>query len=221
VSGSSSLERGPVRVVDVRRADGRVRRLTVLSPAVERWYRDAVAPVAGPVERSLGPAVFAERLGDPRTLRPLDHRGQRRRFRREVRRLVGDGGGTAMDVGACYASIAPGAVERALLLAGAHPAQVGRIVRVLDGFARAGVEGLPVGPPASAVLANAVLGRVDRAMDAAGLRWARWVDDVVVTAPPERAVETFASALAPWGLAPNAAKTCALDPSPQVRGSVW
>ena len=80
--------------------------------------------------------------------------------------------------------------------AGAHPAEVGRIVGLLDRFARAGVEGLPVGPPASAVLANAVLGRVDRTLDAAGLMWARWVDDVVVAGPAERAAETFAAALA-------------------------
>jgi hypothetical protein len=206
------------RSVDVRRADGRIRRLTVLDPAAERRYRDAVATVAGLVERSLGPGVFAERLADVRTLRARDHRGQRGRFRREVRRL---GAGTALDVAACYASIGPGAVERALLLAGAHPAQVGRIVRVLEGFARAGLAGLPVGPPASAVLANAVLVQVDRSLDATGVRWARWVDDVVVAAGPERAVETFAAALAPWGLSPNAAKTRPVDPSSQVRGSLW
>jgi hypothetical protein len=83
------------------------------------------------------------------------------------------------DVRACYASITPAVVERC----------VGRLDRMEDAFrVRAvlerlqdlGVDGLPVGPRASAILANAVLAEVDEEIEAAGALHVRWVDDLAI-----------------------------------------
>jgi Reverse transcriptase (RNA-dependent DNA polymerase) len=40
------------------------------------------------------------------------------------------------------------------------------------------VRGLPIGPDPSAVLANAVLSEMDRAIRSTGARHLRWVDDI-------------------------------------------
>ena len=92
----------------------------------------------------------------------------------------GDGAGdpgtvfAVADVRDCYGSIAP-EVLLALLGPAAEPA-----VDVQRRLRDAGVRGLPVGPEPSAVLANAVLGELDRALRSTGVRHVRWVDDVVL-----------------------------------------
>jgi hypothetical protein len=53
-------------------------------------------------------------------------------------------------------------------------------VAVLRRFRDLGVRGLPVGPEPSAILANAVLVRLDDAIRGSGVRHLRWVDDVVL-----------------------------------------
>jgi hypothetical protein len=114
------------------------------------------------------------------------------------------------DVRECYASMSAAVVERSLRRAGCDPVDVAGIVRMLDRFDLAGIRGLPVGPPPSAVLANAVLSVVDRAIRARGLRHLRWVDDIVLAAPeralPE-AMDLIAAALDDLGLSLNEAKT--------------
>ncbi|HKN80818.1 MAG TPA: RNA-directed DNA polymerase, partial [Actinomycetota bacterium] len=78
----------------------------------------------------------------------------------------------------------------------------------LAGLERIGVEGLPVGPDASAVLANAVLSQVDRTLRDAGVEHLRWVDDVVLSGGDvSSALSVFRTALATIGLRPNDAKT--------------
>ena len=78
----------------------------------------------------------------------------------------------------------------------------------LSGLEGIGVEGLPVGPDASAVLANAVLAQVDRALRDAGIEHLRWVDDVVLSGGDiAAALSVFRTALASIGLRANETKT--------------
>ena len=74
--------------------------------------------------------------------------------------------------------------------------------------------GLPVGPEPSAVVANAVLTPVDRALSDAGIRHLRWVDDLVLAAEdPGAALEVLRGSLATVGLRLNERKTrVVLDP---------
>ncbi|MFM7718027.1 MAG: RNA-directed DNA polymerase, partial [Actinomycetota bacterium] len=113
-----------------------------------------------------------------------------------------------LDVADCFRSICPRLVERALLdldvpIGARHP-----VLRALEGFASIGIPGLPVGPLPSAVLANAVLAGVDRAL--AGARWLRWVDDVVLFASDPASLAGSEAdvirALGRIGLAPHPGK---------------
>ena len=115
----------------------------------------------------------------------------------------------------CYPSIERDVVARALMDMGAAPAQVHTIAHLLARWGDEGVRGLPVGPAASALLANAVLHAVDEGLRAAGVRHLRWVDDVVAFAPDRatasRAFDAYRRALDRVGLRPNEAKTDLVD----------
>jgi len=100
------------------------------------------------------------------------------------------------DVAECSGSITPGAVGRALARVGADRETVDDIVTWLRDLASFGVDGLPIGPEPSAILANAVLGAGDRALDGTGVRWFRWVDDWVLIAEGMPAAERALDALA-------------------------
>jgi histidine ammonia-lyase len=81
-----------------------------------------------------------------------------------------------------------------------------------------GVRGLPVGPDASAVLANVVLAPVDRTLADEGIEHLRWVDDIVVTAAdPRAALSAIRRALERIGLRLNERKTRIVDPA-SLRG---
>ena len=97
----------------------------------------------------------------------------------------------------------------------------GDIEDLLTSLEGVGVRGLPVGPDASAVLANAVLAPVDRALREAGIDHLRWVDDVVLSGPdPEAAVSTLREALGRIDLRLNERKTrIVLDPASLRTGS--
>ena len=112
------------------------------------------------------------------------------------------------DVAECYASIGPDAVGRALEHAGADRAHVRELVAWLHALEPFGVVGLPIGPEPSAILANAVLSAGDRALDASGVRWFRWVDDwVFVGDEVDRALGGLAAALERQGLGLHDRKT--------------
>lgn len=177
--------RAPARVV--RMLSGtRMRAMAQLDPDDERAYSTAVARVAPHVEERLGPRVTANRVRNLTTgvvaLEPLWV--SKRRFRaalagweeRPPRVLL------LTDVRSCYASVTPRVVFDRLVLSGCHPAEAGAVTRLLERFAADGVPGLPVGPPASGVLANAVLAAADGAVAACGADHVRWVDDFIVAA---------------------------------------
>jgi hypothetical protein len=115
------------------------------------------------------------------------------------------------DVRSCFVSITPAVVERRLRLLGCAE-DASSVRAVLERLSELGVRGLPVGPRASAVLANAVLARVDEEIAAAGALHLRWVDDLAVfpgDGDPERVLDRVAEALHHLGLS-LAAEKCAI-----------
>jgi hypothetical protein len=108
------------------------------------------------------------------------------------------------DVRDCYASISPETIGAILGPEAAHA------VAVLRHLRERGVRGLPVGPDASAILANATLSRVDRAIRRAGVRHLRWVDDFVLwgeAGDVRRALAALDTAAAEIGLDLHRGKT--------------
>jgi hypothetical protein len=165
--------------VPIPKLGGGTRWLTRLDPAGEAAYRRALGPVAGRIERSLGPEALAVRArpsAEGWRLRPW--RPARDRWRAALRAVTEHPTrGTVFavaDVRECYASITP-TVLRALLGPAVEPA-----VDILRRLRDVGIRGLPVGPEPSAILANAVLTELDGALRSTGARHVRWVDDVVL-----------------------------------------
>jgi hypothetical protein len=146
-----------------------------------------------------------------------DWRTARGRFRAATRSNV-DGAASVFlgDVEDCYGSIGSSTVMSALRRLGIDALDAGRVGAILADLERRGVRGLPVGPDASAILANAVLLEVDHAFAREGLIFLRWVDDVAVFAPNQdvalHAHDVFRQALARLGLRANEAKTTVVDP---------
>jgi hypothetical protein len=204
--------REPARVHAVVSSSGSGRRLARLDPADEAAYRHAVGRLVPAIEGSLGSGVMANRvLGrgalEWASLEPW--RPARRAFNRALGRLATRGDVTLIDVRCCYRSIEPPVVGSCL---DALPrADVAGVIRLLRRFEDDGVRGLPVGPEPSAILANAVLSEVDRAIRRTGARHIRWVDDIALVARGDAgralALEAAAEALDALGLALNARKT--------------
>lgn len=112
------------------------------------------------------------------------------------------------DVSDFYPTVTPELAHRTLReLIGAADAR--RIASMLDGWGSEGYAGLPIGPPGSAVLANAVLRPVDASISET--RFLRWVDDYLVAVREERqaaeVLERLDAALASCGLRRNERKT--------------
>lgn len=204
---------GPIRAELVAKPGGGTRRLTHLSYADDVRFRRLVGRVVPEIERSLAATVFANRAGGgtrPASLAPW--RPALRGWRRAVGAAMGAGGSAiATDVADCYASISPDAVGRALARAGAGGERTDALVAWLRELEPFGVTGLPIGPEPSALLANAVLSAGDVALEAAGVRWFRWVDDWVLVADEptgaERALGGLARALERDGLILREPKT--------------
>ncbi len=192
------------------------RTLAVLHPSLAARYVRVVAAVAPAIEAGLAPTVAAHRVRvasvDPPVLRLRPFAAERARFRRRLTALADDHPCLLFaDVRACYPSIAPSAVAAGLAALACHHAGALEVVRFLRRLGSLGVRGLPIGPEPSAVLANAVLSAVDRALTSRGLPYLRWVDDPVVgLADPGDAtgvLTAVSEALAERGLALNPDKT--------------
>ena len=167
---------GP-RFESIPKPGGGLRWLTRLDPAGEAEYREAVRPLAGRIERALGPEVFAMRTRPaPGGWRLASWGTARAAWLRTLRRLARDATrGTSFavaDVHDCYGSISAQTLATLLGSEAAHAVEFLR--RVND----RGGRGLPIGPDPSAILANAVLSELDRAIRGTGASHLRWVDDV-------------------------------------------
>jgi hypothetical protein len=217
-SASANVPHAPI-LVPAPKPGGGVRWLTRLDPADDAAYRDAVTPLVGRIERSLGPDVLSVRTatrGHGWTLAPWGP--ARRRWRSTLAAAIaGAPRGTAFlvtDVRDCYGAIGTGTIAELL-----GPA-ASSVVALLHRFRDGGVRGLPVGPFPSAVLANAALGRLDASLRAAGVRHVRWVDDVVAWGPRTdilRAARALRSATLTVGLDLHDAKTFLLDAPDDVK----
>jgi Reverse transcriptase (RNA-dependent DNA polymerase) len=211
----------PVRWEVVPKPGGGERCLVVTSRVDELAFSRSVGGVAPAIRRALAKESHADRViaSDP-TRGPIFEpwRSARRRWRREVRRLGGDSRYVVVtDVRACYPSISPGVVTDRLRELGVPEACIHDIGSWLHVFRDAGVEGLPVGPAASALLADAVLSAGDDAIRATGVAHVRWVDDVTIFAPDARtrtaALEVLRRAWASHGLELHDDKTVFLEGS--------
>lgn len=207
--------RGAIRVTIVAKPTGGVRRLTRLPPRDGRDYAVMVAAIVDRVEAALRPDVVANRAAGGSTTTVLALQpwtGARRRLFRRAAALAADAGAIAVaDVAECFATIRPREVERSLRGVGARAVDVRTLRGFLEGLEERGVRGLPIGPPASAVLANAVLAGADDALARVGVRFVRWVDDVLIFARDARgarsALSRLEEALGASGLRTNPRKT--------------
>ena len=214
---SARADAPPVSFETISKSGG-VRWIARLSGPIATDYRDTVVRVVPRIEENLTAAVVAERVdprrtaGGPRIV-ATDLRAARAQARARAARLARMRPGPVIlaDVRSCYASIAPGVVERRLRVLGCAE-DASRVRAVLERLSELGVRGLPVGPRASAVLANAVLSRVDEEIAAAGALHLRWVDDLAVLPgdrDAERVLDRVAEALHHLGLS-LAAEKCAI-----------
>jgi hypothetical protein len=216
--------RGEPSVEPIRTAGGAVRMMARLPAADARAYAAAVGSLSRRIEGSLSAAVMANRVrgraSGPPTVELEPWGAARRRFSRAAGAAAAGAAVVALgDVADCYASVSEVVLERRLRSIGAGASELRPVLAILDRLHEHGVRGLPVGPAASAVLANAVLGHVDdslgrcRAQAGAGpgVRHLRWVDDIAVFAPDDRsamdALARFEDALGELGLAIARSKT--------------
>jgi hypothetical protein len=205
-----------------------VRELAELDPGLARRYLAAVAAVTPAVEAGLSDRVLANRAVrtsvDPPAIRLGSWRDERRAFAALLRRRSRQSARVVLaDVRQCYGSIRPDVVAGSLRRLGCEPSAASEVRATLQRIAEAGRFGLPVGPVASAVLANAVLSSVDEALDRAGVHHLRWVDDVVAFLDDARApgdvFDLLKVALGELGLALNAAKSRVLTPAELSHGA--
>jgi len=205
-----------VPVPPVRDAAAPSCRTVALHPSVAGRYLDVVAPIAVALDRAMDDVVMANRVVsaalDPPRIRLDRWRAERHRFAYRLHAMAGEAGALVMtDVRDCYASMRPPVVRSCVGAAGVEPEAADRIEAFLETLPRIGIRGLPVGPAASAVLANSVLGAVDARLRRAGLPFLRWVDDVVVAVrgpdDASAALGAIDDALASIGLERHVGKT--------------
>ena len=210
--------REPIRWELAAKPDGGTRRLIRLGPSDERAFGQAVAQLAPWIEAGRGPCTFANGSGIQRqqiTLTPwVSARG---RWRRAVEGHCSEARAVAVtDIRDCYGSIRPGTVTARLMALGAPAGPIRAVSTWLRAFEDEGVRGLPVGPAASAVLAEAVMTAGDLVLSASGVRHTRWVDDVAIFCDDRGAAVTALDELRRvWtslGLEAHEGKTALLDP---------
>jgi hypothetical protein len=212
-------DRADPRVEPIPKPGGGWRWLTQLDPADAAVYREAVRPLVGRIETALGPEVLALRTQPTSDgWRPAPWGPARAAWRRRIGKIIGEAtSGTTFavaDVYDCYGSISQETIAALLGPAAAHAVAVLRHLHDL------GVRGLPVGPEPSAVLANAVLSEMDRAIRWTGVRHLRWVDDVVLWGSHvdvRQALDTLEGAAARLGLTLHPEKTRLLADRQEAR----
>jgi reverse transcriptase-like protein len=206
----------PPRFVLVPKPGGGERKLTVLHPIDDAAYRRVVSRLSGMLERVLGAQVLAHRVASVAPFRLRAWKAERAAFERR-RRALGERANVVVkaDVRDCYPSIRPEVAEAAFVRIGSGRTDAEALRRMLERFGDAGIRGLPVGPVASAVVANAVLTAVDDAVRASSAPHVRWVDDVWAASRDERhaaeIIDRIREALDAIGLSVHPGKTTVVD----------
>lgn len=181
-------------------------------PDATAWERLADR-VAETVEPRLSPGVLANRsLAGPAARRAFPLAPTLRLARRAAGRLSARSDAVIRtDVRAFYPSVTPSVAFGTLVALHVEIDVARDTASMLVGWGSEGYEGLPIGPPGSAVLANAVLAGVDAELHR--LPFLRWVDDYLIGLPEgsvTRTLERLDVALAARGLARSQEKTSIL-----------
>jgi hypothetical protein len=175
----------------------------------EAWHRLGIR-VAPVIQRALDQRVLANRSRAPIAVQLA-----------EANRL----GASLMDrspvllrtdVASFYPSVTPPVLAWSLRSAGVDPADANLAADMLEGWGSEGYPGLPIGPPASGVLANTILRPADLAVEERP--FLRWVDDYLIAAENEdegiETLERLDQALAIVGLERSRPKTRLVSGSP-------
>jgi hypothetical protein len=151
-----------------------------LSERDARRWQELADRSAQAIEPRLSHRVLANRTGLP--VGPA-----LRHARSAARRLSGAAEFMLRtDVRTFYASVTPSVAFRSLTRLGVERHVSSRVASMLDGWGSEGYAGLPIGPPGSAVIANAVLAPLDEELRASP--FLRWVDDYLIAMDREREV---------------------------------
>ena len=185
----------PVHAEPIPKPGGGTRTLAHLGPRDAAVWGALGTRLRPLVERRLGATVLAD-LADPRGLAP-----RLRRARLLAAAMAGRLDVVSTDVRSFYPSVEPTLLYRSLRAIDAGHEDAALAADMTDGWGSEGLGGLPIGPPASAVLAGAVLLPVDAALPGPFLRW---VDDYLL---PASALDRFDEALGVLGLARSEQKT--------------
>lgn len=169
--------------------------------------------VARTIEPRLSPRVVANRsLTTMGARRPFPLAPALRLARRAAGRLSARSDAVIRtDVRAFYPSVTPSVAFRTLVALDVEIGVARDAASMLDGWGSEGYAGLPIGPPGSAVLANAVLAGVDAELHP--LPFLRWVDDYLIGLPERQIalmLERLDGALARRGLVRSREKTSIL-----------
>jgi Reverse transcriptase (RNA-dependent DNA polymerase) len=189
--------------------------MAVLSGRDAGRWRQVGERVADVLEPILGLRVLAGRsMCSGREWRPVALGSALGRARLAAERLVaGSSVVVRTDVRDFYPSIDPSTLNRCLRRVGLPAEDANTASGMLERWGSDGYPGLPVGPPASAVLSNAVLVPVDQAL---GDRpWLRWCDDLLIgvrsVADAGQVLDRLDIELARLHLERSGAKTHVLD----------
>jgi hypothetical protein len=185
---------------------GKRRVLTRLDRDEHRRYARSVAVAFA--RRSPGPTVF----GSPAPARTVTLAAERRRWRAAIREGAAAATVVRSDVADCFPSIGERSIRMAAMNAGGDPRP---LLRVLEEYRDAGGTGIPIGPPPSGAIADAVLAIADELARTAGCLPIRWVDDVVFAGERDavaRASRAWRDALVELGMREHEGKrTSAMD----------
>jgi hypothetical protein len=185
--------------------------MAILSERDARTWQDLADQVAIDLEPRLRASVMANRtLVSPAGVSRVPFPAELSRARCVASRLAARHPVVIRtDVRSFYPSVTPSTMFASLQDLSVDRRTAGDVARMLEGWGSEGYAGLPIGPPGSAVLANAVLAEVDEKLGA----WPtlRWVDDYLVGVADEalvsRVLETLDQALEEHSLERSVAKT--------------
>jgi hypothetical protein len=214
-----SVRVDPVTWRWVAKRGGGGRRMAELSDRDAAGWRETVRAMTPDVDRRLDERVLANRVDAGERWRTEPVGRSLTRARRAARTIATKAGVVLhTDVAAFYPSVDAPVLARSLRGAGADPRTARRAADLIEGWSSFGYPGLPIGPPASAILANAVLASVDAALE--GILWLRWVDDYLVGLPSEgtaaMVLDRFDERLDALGLHRSERKTRLVEGGPCV-----